>query len=285
VRTQGLWLGAILAMLVACEDDECERLCDDRAECGGNTCDPDPSVDSDCDPEAERNWARRDCLFDCHGGEDRGQACAKATSEVSACFVEHSCGRQEEACESEDTRYYDLCVAERPGQTSCRFVCDDLERGCFPSELFGFRGHDCEEGCLDAARDGACIEAVMEFAMCLIEQKDRVGGCPTLNSACLAKAENFAEACDGFAPVPVDPNEEAFCTEAISWLCGCGLFSGGVACSEMTTNQCFIKSWGSEPCRAPLGDLMTCMATLPVCSMQTVGDVCGAESAAFRPCR
>ena len=101
----------------------------------------------------------------------------------------------------------------------------------------------------------------------------------------MAKAENFAKTCEGFAPLPLDPNEQAFCAEAVGRLCGCGVASGGVACQEMTTNRCISKSWAQNPCRPLLENLMTCMRALPICSNETVAETCQEESAAFRSCR
>lgn len=275
-------MGAVLLLLVRCEsDDDCDRMCNDEAECFQFVCDP-AEYGPDCDEEEERESYHRECLSQCNAAKDRGETCKGAISELSDCYEDQGCRKQDEACDDQSTRYADLCVVEHRGDISCSHLCHDVEPGCIPYEDVGFSGDDCEAACIDAAEDAACAEAAIQMAACLKDQEEGINGwCHTLDTACAAKVEKFAGSCDGFGPGAVDPSDAEFCDEATRWLCGCGIKVGDLSCERMTRNQCFIRAWAREPCRASWDALLSCMQPLPVCSRETVGDACPDERAAF----
>jgi len=153
--------------------------------------------------------------------------------------------------------------------------CDNFEAGCYPSEIFGFRGFGCNEACLVAAEDGTCAEALIELTVCRLDEIDAASSCLPLDSNCSAKALRVATACDGFAPIPVSPDEETFCAAFTGPYCACGDLSfRGEICEETTRNECVAGAWAREPCRAATEDFITCVEGLAACDRRAVSETC-----------
>jgi hypothetical protein len=159
----GLGLGA------GCGSDDkgkttCQSICQLQADCYA-VCDY--PEEPECDPQAlyVEEYAR--CLEACDTAVvTRGAECVAAAEAQLPCMQQSQCGQvQQGTCATAEMRYYELCHQE-PGAWVCGYFCDELEGGCLPWELFGYRGTDCEATCKTAVLDADCREAHYAFDAC-----------------------------------------------------------------------------------------------------------------------
>lgn len=276
------WMVCFVAAVATagCSND-CEELCRDVTDCRSYC---DPGVETCDDPEEEMKAREADfdhCVSECEGSADeKGERCEEAISIYRDCVVRHSCGGNN-YCYGEETRYSDSCFADTAGSSSCSHVCDQLEFGCYPYELFGYRGPDCEDVCTEAAKKGSCSEALFELQECDLEAPESGTPCMQADSSCRAKAETFVDRCAGFAPTTPDPDEEAFCAAAAITICLCNEISpAGPVCEPKMTDQCLFQLWNGEPCRAAWGEYVACLQSLEVCNGSTVYEECQMQAVA-----
>lgn len=260
------WIACVLVVVATagCSND-CEELCRDVTDCQ-SYCDPGVEDCSDKDAiETAREADFEDCVSECEdAADDQGERCEEAISGYTDCVVDHSCGGSSRYCTGEGIRYFDECFAETSGATSCRFLCDQLESGCYPIELFGYPGPDCEDVCVEAAKKGSCSEALYDLQECAREHADPVAPCLQTDSTCLPQAETFGERCDGFGPTTPDPDLEAFCTSAAITICLCE--DAEPTCEPRTLDQCFLQLSNGEACRTAWEDYLLCLENLDLCT-------------------
>ena len=281
--TRFIACGVAVVVSAGCSND-CETLCEDVTDCR-SYCDPGVEDCSDKGAEeAAREADYEDCVSECEdAAEDKGERCEEAISILGDCQVRHTCGGGYSHCGGETTRYYDECFVEQAATTTCGFLCDQLEYGCLPHEVFGYRGPDCREVCIAAAKKESCAEALYAFDDCQSNAADPVVPCLQVDTQCLSKAETFVERCEGFARTTPDPDEEAFCAAAAVTICLCEeKYYPDPACEPRTTDQCLFQLWRGDACRAGWEDYVLCLESLDVCTASR--ETCS-TGARFDACR
>jgi hypothetical protein len=246
----------------------CDSICRFHAECE-KMCFPDE--DPECDEQENYDAIYGNCNPECLQSESLlDGACADAAVTLAGCFEGRSCeAGLGEACRIEDMRYHELCL-EQPGEYVCRNFCVELQMGCIPYELFGFRGDGCEEACKASAADLACLEAHYAFDQCT---PGMMFACGAWTEDCATEAASAVDLCEGWQPVTPDPEELSFCGAVAPHQCDCGLWSGE-DCVPMATNRCMFLLGRGTACRDATEAFDACMTTIESCNRDKLRDEC-----------
>ncbi len=278
-RSGCLWVLSMLVGLVACggcssrkTDDgheaSCESVCHFHAECE-KTCflDEEP----DCSEQENYDLIYSQCMAGCtHGATRLDGACTDAAGALAECLDGRSCADGlGDGCRIEEMRYRELCL-DQPGQYVCRSFCVELQVGCLPYSLFGFRGDGCEEACKTSAADLGCLEAHYALDQCT---EGMMYACGAWTGDCTTQAASMAELCDAWQPNSADPEEQSFCSAIAPHQCDCGLWSGEDCLSTATYGCLFLLGHGS-PCREAMQSFDSCMTSIDACDRDKLRDTC-----------
>ncbi len=246
----------------------CKSICQFHAECE-KTCflDEEP----DCDEQKNYDFIFGQCQPACSAGEPLlGGACAGAAAMLATCFEGKSCSAGlGDACRIDDMRYRELCL-EKPGEHVCRNFSVELEIGCLPYGLFGFRGTGCEEACKASAADLECLEAHYALDECT---EGMLFSCGAWSGECADEAGAVAEACEAWQPVEPEPEEQSFCAGIAEHQCDCGLFSGE-ECVTLAAGRCLFALGHGSDCRKSMESFDACMTGIESCDRDKLRDEC-----------
>lgn len=249
-------------------EDTCGKLCEYKATCL-KTCDY--VEEPDCNEEENYQTQLQLCLEACVPGESRLEgACTSAAELLSNCLEGRSCGDGlGEACRIEEIRYLELCVAQ-PGTYVCYDFCTELEAGCTPYTLFGFRGPGCQEACEGSAGQLDCLEAHYELDRCT---QGVAWSCGAWSGDCAPQAQQVVQLCEVWESLEADVQETEFCQTLAPVQCSCGLWEAP-DCEIHAVNRCLFSLGFGVDCETSLEAFHDCMQAIESCSRDLLRDTC-----------